>query len=37
MNCIAASLEKTLRETIILPENGRLAFAGEAGAVFTLQ
>jgi CubicO group peptidase (beta-lactamase class C family) len=37
MNCIAASLEKNLRETIILPENGRLAFAGEAGAVFTLQ
>ena len=37
MNCVATSLEKNLRTSIILPENGRLAFAGEPGAAFTLQ
>jgi len=37
MNCIATSLEKNLRSTIILPNNGRLAFAGEAGAEFILR
>ena len=36
MNCIATSLEMNPREAVILPENGRLAFAGEAGAEFTL-
>ena len=36
MNCIASSLEKNTRTTVILPENGRLAFAGEAGAEFAL-
>lgn len=36
MNCIATSLEKNPREIIILPENGRLVFAGEAGAEFAL-
>lgn len=37
MNCIATSLEKYPRNTIILPENGRLAFAGENGAKFILK
>ena len=37
MNCIATSLEKNPRKTIILPENGRLAFAGEAGTEFILK
>ena len=37
MNCIATSLERTLRNTIILPENGRLVFAGEPGAEFTVR
>jgi len=36
MNCIATSLEAELRTTIILPENGRLAFAGEPGAEFVI-
>jgi len=36
MNCIATSLEKHPRDTIILPKNGRLALAGEAGAEFIL-
>ncbi|MCL2163003.1 MAG: beta-lactamase family protein [Oscillospiraceae bacterium] len=36
MNCIATSLEKNLRSTLILPENGRIVFAGAAGAEFTL-
>jgi len=34
MNCIASSLEANLRKTVILPEGGRLAFAGESGAAF---
>jgi len=34
--CIATSLEKHPRASVILPENGMLAFAGEPGAVFTL-
>ena len=34
MNNIATSLEKVIRDKIILPENGRMAFAGEPGAVF---
>jgi CubicO group peptidase (beta-lactamase class C family) len=34
MKCLATSLEKNLRETIILPAGGRLVFAGELGAVF---
>ena len=37
MNCIATSLEKNPRATIILPEGGRLALVGDAGAVFSLQ
>jgi hypothetical protein len=37
MKCIAASLEKNPRNTIVLPENGRLAFAGEPGAKFVLK
>ena len=37
MNCVATSLEKNLRETVILPESGRLAFAGDAGAVFEVR
>jgi hypothetical protein len=37
MNCIATSLEMNLRETIILPEGGRLAFAGEPGALFEMR
>ncbi|MCL1855933.1 MAG: beta-lactamase family protein [Clostridia bacterium] len=37
MNCIATSLEKNPRKAIVLPEGGRLAFAGEAGATFTVQ
>jgi hypothetical protein len=36
MNCIATSLEMDLRDWVVLPENGRLAFAGDPGAVFTL-
>jgi len=36
MACVATSLEKNPRSTIILPENGRLAFAGEPGAEFVL-
>jgi len=34
MDCIATSLEKNPRSMIILPDNGRIAFAGEPGAVF---
>jgi hypothetical protein len=34
MNCIATSLEKNLRGTIILPKGGRLAFVGDPGAEF---
>ena len=37
MNCIATSLEKNLRTVFILPEAGRLLFAGEPGAQFILQ
>ena len=37
MNCIATSLEKNFRSTIILPDNGRLVFAGETGAEFTVR
>ncbi|MCL2841076.1 MAG: beta-lactamase family protein [Defluviitaleaceae bacterium] len=37
MNPIATSLEQNPRESIILPEGGRIAFAGEAGAMFTIQ
>jgi len=37
MNCIATSLEKTPRDTIVLPENGRLLFAGEPGTTFTVK
>jgi putative ABC transport system permease protein len=36
MKYVASSLEKHPRKTIILPENGRLAFAGENGASFGL-
>lgn len=36
MNCIATSLEAQMRNTITLPVNGRLAFAGETGAIFVL-
>jgi len=36
MNCVASSLEENVRETVILPENGRVAFAGAAGAQFGL-
>jgi len=36
MNVIATSLEMYPRSTIILPEGGRLAFAGEPGAEFVL-
>ena len=34
MNCVATSLGMEPRDTIILPENGRLAFAGDPGTVF---
>ena len=37
MNCVASSLEKHPRASIILPEGGRLAFAGEPGAEFELR
>jgi len=37
MNCIATSLEKNPRDTIILPDNGRLAFSGELGSKFVLE
>jgi len=37
MNVIATSLEMHLRDAIILPDGGRLAFAGETGAEFILQ
>ena len=37
MNCVATSLEDKLRYTIILPQDGRLAFAGDAGAAFALE
>jgi CubicO group peptidase (beta-lactamase class C family) len=37
MNCIATSLEKNVRNTIILPKDGIIAFAGEPGAAFMLQ
>jgi CubicO group peptidase (beta-lactamase class C family) len=37
MNAIATSLERYPRDTIILPNDGRLAFVGEPGAVFELQ
>jgi hypothetical protein len=37
MNCIATSLELNPRNTITLPQNGRIAFAGEAGAEFVLR
>jgi hypothetical protein len=36
MNCIATSLERHPRETIILPDNGRLALAGDPGAEFVI-
>jgi len=36
MNVIATSLERHLRDTFILPDGGRLAFAGEPGAEFVL-
>jgi len=36
MNCIATSLEKYPRTTVILPQNGRVAFIGEVGATFTI-
>ena len=37
MNCIATSLEKAATDKIILPDGGRLAFAGEPGAMFNLK
>jgi Beta-lactamase class C and other penicillin binding proteins len=37
MNCVATSLEAMPRDTIILPENGRLAFAGDEGTVFEIK
>ena len=37
MNCIATSLETTLRDTVVLPENGRIVFAGEPGAEFEIE
>jgi hypothetical protein len=37
MNCIASSLEKNVRNVIILPEYGRMAFCGETGAVFNVK
>jgi len=36
MNCLATSLERNVRATVLLPEKGRLAFAGEPGAEFTV-
>jgi hypothetical protein len=36
MNCVATSNEKNPRNVIILPDNGRLAFAGEPGAGFSI-
>ena len=36
MNCVATSLEKDPRATVILPENGRIAFVGAAGAQFLI-
>ena len=35
MNCVATSLEKNPRRKIILPEGGRMAFAGDPGAEFS--
>jgi len=37
MNCIATSLEKHPRNMIVLPDNGRIMFAGEEGAVFSIK
>jgi hypothetical protein len=37
MNCIATSLELNPRSTITLPQNGRIAFAGEAGTEFVIR
>jgi hypothetical protein len=37
MNCIASSLEEKPRNTVVLPENGRLAFAGTTGTEFVLR
>ena len=37
MNCMATSLEMEPRSTINLPENGRLAFAGEPGTEFVIR
>ena len=37
MNCIATSLEKAANDRIILPDGGRVAFAGEPGAIFNLE
>jgi hypothetical protein len=37
MNCIATSLEKFPRNMIVLPETGRLMFAGDVGAEFLLR
>ncbi|MCL2717904.1 MAG: beta-lactamase family protein [Lachnospiraceae bacterium] len=37
MNCLATSLEKNVRRTVILPEGGRIAFAGETGAEFVVK
>ena len=36
LNCIATSLEVSLRDFVTLPDNGWLAFAGEYGAEFVL-
>ena len=36
MNCVASSLEQSPRAFVTLPEKGRIAFAGEAGAEFLI-
>jgi CubicO group peptidase (beta-lactamase class C family) len=36
MNCVATSLEKNPRDVIILPQNGRIVFVGEAGTQFEI-
>jgi len=37
MNCIATSFEKNTRNTILLPENGKIIFAGVTGTEFRLR
>ena len=36
MNCVATSLDKYPLDVVVLPENGRIAFVGEAGIRFEI-